>query len=148
MATTRDDVARALVLDTHLWIWYVENESKQFSRRIVPAVEDAVQRGDLVVSAISVWEVAMLEASRRIDLSLDVRAWVERALTFPGVRLKGLSPSIAVESTRLPGDPHRDPADRILIATARRLGAALVTCDTRILSYGARGHVRVIDARP
>lgn len=142
------DEGRALLLDTHVWIWYVENEAKRFSRLIKPLVEGAVQRGNVVVSAISVWEIARLDASRRIELSVDVRAWVGRALAFPGVRLKGLSPSIAIESTRLPEPLHRDPADRILIATARLLGAALVTCDERILAYAKKGHVKVVDATP
>jgi PIN domain nuclease of toxin-antitoxin system len=136
------------VLDTHVWVWYVENESKRFSKRIPPIVERAVQRGDIIVSAISVWEIAQLEALGRLDLSMDVRTWVGRSLAFPGVRLKGLSPSIAIESTRLPGAPHRDPADRILIATTRLLGASLVTCDDAVLEYAGRGHVRVVDARP
>lgn len=140
------DADRALLLDTHIWVWYVENEPKRYSRRIEPLVEAAVQRGDLLVSAISVWEIAQLEAIRRIELSQDVRTWVGRALAFPGVRLKGLSPAIAIESTRLPGSLHRDPADRILIATARLTGAALVTCDTRILAYAKQGHVRIVDA--
>lgn len=144
---TNDD-DRALLLDTHVWVWYVENERRRFSRRIEPLVEGAVRQGNVVISAISVWEIAMLEAVRRLDLSVDVRAWVGRALAFPGVRLKGLSPSIAIESTRLPGELHRDPADRILIATARLLGASLVTCDQRILTYAKAGHVRVIDATP
>jgi PIN domain nuclease of toxin-antitoxin system len=137
---------RALLLDTHVWVWYVENEAKRFSRRITPLVERAVQRGDVVISAISVWEIAQLEALRRLELTMDVRTWVGRALAFPGVRLKGLSPSIAIESTRLPGEPHRDPADRLLIATARLMGAALVTCDEAVLRYAKRGHVRVVDA--
>ena len=142
------DEDRALLLDTHVWVWYVEDEAKQFSRRIPPLVERAVRRGDVVVSAISVWEIAMLEAARRIQLSVDVRAWVGRALAFPGVRLAGLSPPIAIESTRLPGPLHRDPADRLLIATARLTGAALVTRDERILAYAKKGHVRVVDATP
>jgi PIN domain nuclease of toxin-antitoxin system len=145
MSRDRD---RVLLLDTHIWIWYVENETRHFSKRIVPLVEGGVRRGDIVISAISVWEIAQLEVARRLELSLEVRAWVGRALAFPGVRLKGLSPSIAIESTRLPGDVHRDPADRILIATARQLGAALVTCDERILGYAKKGHVRVVDATP
>jgi PIN domain nuclease of toxin-antitoxin system len=136
------------VLDTHLWVWYVENEAKRFSKRITPIVEQAVQRGNVIVSAISVWEIAQLEALGRLDLSMDVRTWVGRALAFPGVRLKGLSPSIAIESTRLPGAPHRDPADRILIATTRLMGASLVTCDEAVLAYAARGHLRVLDATP
>ncbi len=139
---------RPLLLDTHVWVWYVENEPGRLSRHLEPIVERAVQRGNVVISAISVWEIAMLEAARRIELSVAIRAWVGEALAFPGVRLKGLSPSVAIESTRLPDPLHRDPADRILIATARLLGAALVTCDARILAYAAHGHVRVIDATP
>jgi PIN domain nuclease of toxin-antitoxin system len=142
------DGGRALLLDTHIWLWYVEGEVERFSRRIEPLVEAAVRRGGILVSAISLWEIAMLEASRRIELSVDIRAWMARALDFPGVRLKGLSPSIAIESTRLPGELHRDPADRMLIATARLLGAELVTCDERILAYAKAGHLRVVNATP
>jgi PIN domain nuclease of toxin-antitoxin system len=141
-----DDAARALLLDTHIWLWYVENDARRFARRIQPLVEAAVQRGDLLISAISVWEIAVLDSIRRIELSHDVRTWVGRALSFPGVQFKGLSPSIAIESARLPGPVHRDPADRILIATARLAGAALVTCDERILTYATQGHVRVLNA--
>jgi len=139
---------RALLLDTHVWVWYVENESKRFSRRIVSPVESAVGRGALLVSAISVWEVAQLEALRRLELTMDVRTWVAQALSFPGLRLHGLSASIAIDSTHLPGSIHRDPADRILIATARRVGATFVTCDERILTYARAGHVKALDARP
>jgi PIN domain nuclease of toxin-antitoxin system len=140
--------AGPLLLDTHVWVWYVENAAGKFSRKIEPRIERAVARGDVIVSAISVWEIAMLEAAGRLELAVDVRTWVARALSFPGVRLKGLSPSVAIESTRLPGDLHRDPADRILIATARQLGAAIVTCDERILTYAKKRHVKVVDATP
>lgn len=135
------------MLDTHIWVWYVEGDRDRFARRIEPHVEAAVDRHDLLVSAISVWEIAQLEARGRLELALDIRAWVARALAFPGLRLKGLSPAIAVDSTRLPGAPHGDPADRMLMATARRIGATLVTCDTRILAYAKAGHVRALDAR-
>lgn len=141
------DGQRPLLLDTHVWVWYVEQETARFSRKIEPLVEAAVERGDVFISAISVWEIAMLESSRRLELSLDVRTWAGRALAFPGVRFKGLSPSIAIESTRLPGTLHRDPADRILVATARLTGAALVTCDERLVAYGREGHVKTVDAR-
>src|SRR4029079_11699646 len=144
--TMSREAERALLLDTHIWLWYVENDARRFARRIEPLVEAAVQRGELLISAISVWEIAVLDSIRRIELSQDVRTWVGRALSFPGVRFKGLSPSIAIESATLPGQVHRDPADRILIATARLTGAALVTCDDRVLSYAKQGHVRVLDA--
>lgn len=140
------EAERSLLLDTHIWLWYVENDTKRFSRRIEPLVEAAVQRGDLLISAVSVWEIAVLDSTRRIDLAQDLRTWVGRALSFPGVHFKGFSPSIAIESTRLPGTLHRDPADRILIATARLTGAALVTCDERILAYAKDGHVKVLNA--
>lgn len=136
-----------VLLDTHIWLWYVDGSRDRFARRIEPIVETAAARGDVLVSAISVWELAMLEARGRLELSLDVRAWVARALALPGVRMEALSPGVAIDSTRLPGAPHGDPADRILIATARLTGAALVTCDTRLLAYAKQGHLRVIDAR-
>jgi PIN domain nuclease of toxin-antitoxin system len=143
----KTDGPGAVLLDTHIWVWYAEGAVDRFSRRIEPVVEAAVDRGEVLVSAISVWEIAQLEALKRLQLSQDLRAWVARALAFPGIRLKGISPAIAIESTRLPGSAHRDPADRLLIATARLTGAPLVTCDTRILTYASKGHVRVIDAR-
>lgn len=146
MAKT-DSTAGPVLLDTHLWVWYVEGDRTRFAARIEPIVEAAVERGAVLVSAISVWEIAQLEALRRLQLAQDVRTWTARALAFPGVRPKGLSPAIAIESTRLPGAPHRDPADRILIATARLSGAALVTCDARLVAYAKDGHVTVIDAR-
>jgi len=147
MAKT-DVAAGPVLLDTHIWVWYAEGDRTRFSPRVEPVVETAAERGEVLVSAISVWEIAQLDALRRLELALDVPTWIARALAFPGVRLRGLSPAIAIESTRLPGSPHRDPADRILIATARLSGAALVTCDARLLAYAKSGHVKVIDARP
>jgi PIN domain nuclease of toxin-antitoxin system len=89
----------------------------------------------------------MLEARGRISLSQSVDEWVAAALTAPGVRLVELSPEIALESTRLPGQPPKDPADRMIVATTRVLGATLVTCDEEILDYGSTGHVRVRNGR-
>jgi PIN domain nuclease of toxin-antitoxin system len=74
--------------------------------------------------------------------------WVEAGLKAPGVHFVPMSPHIAIGSTRLPDEPHGDPADRILMATARAVGARLVTCDRSILDYAARGHLAVLDARP
>jgi PIN domain nuclease of toxin-antitoxin system len=141
------DGDRALLLDTHVCLWYVEGERGRFSKRIEPIIEAAVERGEVLISAISVWEIAMLESLRRIELSQDVRTWVGRLLRFRGVQFRALSPSIAIESTRLPGTLHRDPADRMLVATARLTGAALVTCDEHLIAYAKHGHVRVVDAR-
>lgn len=137
-----------LVLDTHVWLWALEGAEAALSSDAVAAIEAASGRGGLLVSAISIWKVAMLEAKGRIALTRPVAEWVTDALRAPGVRLLPLTPEIAVESTHLPGSPHGDPADRILIASARVAGARLATCDRSILEYGQSGQVAVLDAEP
>jgi len=136
---------KPLLLDTHVWLWVVGG-AIPLKRPVLSAVERAARRGLIRVSAISVWEVAMLDAKGRIRLSKDCLAWVTEALVAPGVSLVPLTPEIAVESSRLPGTFHGDPADRILVATARLLGAVLVTRDKTILSYGKGKHVSVMPA--
>jgi PIN domain nuclease of toxin-antitoxin system len=101
----------------------------------------------VLVSAISLWEVAMLESRGRVTLGWPIADWLETALRSAGAQLLPLEPAIAVSSTRLPGTPHGDPADLILMASARTTGAPLVTCDARILQYAAAGHLPVLDAR-
>ena len=87
------------------------------------------------VSAISCWEVAKLEELRKIQLPVEITEWVRSALQYPAISLLELTPEIAIESTRLPGSFHRDPADQIIVATARVLGCPLLTTDERIRSY-------------
>jgi len=89
----------------------------------------------------------MLEAKSRISLSRSVDEWVTAALTAPGIRMVDLAPEIALDNTRPPGLLHADPADRMIIATARVLGATLITCDEQILTYAKAGHVRVRNGR-
>jgi PIN domain nuclease of toxin-antitoxin system len=110
----------------------------------IRVVEEAAHFGLVGVSVISVWEVAMLEAKGRIRLSKDCLSWVNEALRAPGLGLIPLTPEIAVDSSRLPGVFHGDPADRILVATARRQGAILLTRDEKILSYGKAKHLSVM----
>lgn len=99
-----------------------------------------------MLSVISVWEVALLDAKGRITLSMDCAAWVRQALATPGLTLAPLTPEIAIQSTRLPGILHGDPADRLIVATARAHGAVLMTKDRKLLAYGRAKHVRVISA--
>ncbi|MEK6696072.1 MAG: type II toxin-antitoxin system VapC family toxin [Candidatus Deferrimicrobiota bacterium] len=129
-----------LLLDTHAWLWLVGG-AEPLKRSVLSTVEQGARQGRIRVSAISVWEVAMLEAKGRIRLSKDCLAWVHDALASPGLSLVPLTPEIAVESSRLPGTFHGDPADRILVATARLLGATLLTRDTGILAYGKGNRV-------
>lgn len=143
-----EPAGRAILLDTHVWIWTVEGERGELSDPAVEEIERGSREGRILISAISVWEVAMLEAKGRLTLSRPVDEWVRSALRAPGVQLLGLTPEIAVESTRLPGSPAGDPADRILIASARVAGARLTTRDRLILGYAGDGHVAALDARP
>jgi PIN domain nuclease of toxin-antitoxin system len=136
------------VLDTHVWIWVVEGDRGALAPSAIEAIARAANEGAVRVSAISVWEVAMLEAKGRISLSRPVDDWVRSALGAPGVRLLPLSPEIAIESTRLPGTSQGDPADRILIASARILGGQLATCDRTILKYSKGGGLNVLNGRP
>lgn len=136
----------ALLYDTHAWVWSAEGNTNQLGPKARAAILDSEERGALRVAAISIWEIAMLHAKGRLQLTLDVERWVERALAAPGTRLVTLEPEIAIHSTQLPGTFHGDPADRILVATARILGARLLTRDQQILHYARDGHLRVVDA--
>ncbi len=135
-----------LLLDTHIWLWYAEGIAGQLQPDIVSRIEDALVTNRLHVSAISVWEIGLLVAKNRITLSAPVKDWVEHATTLPGLHLHPLDWQGALESTLLPGAPHADPADRLLVATARVGGYTLVTRDRKILDYGKAGHVNVLAA--
>jgi PIN domain nuclease of toxin-antitoxin system len=122
-----------ILLDTHIWVWWVHGNTRLTSAQ-VEAI--AVSEADAIgVSAISCWEVAKLVERRRLELPCSVDEWIEQALSYPGMRLLELSPEIAIESCRLPGTFHRDPADQIIVATARVHGCPLLTSDARLLAY-------------
>jgi PIN domain nuclease of toxin-antitoxin system len=135
----------ALLLDTHIWLWYAEGLSRRLRPASVKKLEDARKGDGLVVSAISIWEVGMHSARGRIQLAVPLRDWVEKALGVPGIRLAPLDAAAAAESTLLPAEPPGDPADRFLIATARTQGTALATRDGRIIEYARRGFLRVVE---
>ncbi len=134
----------ALLLDTHVWLWYAEGVSERLRPASIRKLDEARTGAGLVVSAISVWEIGMHSARGRIQLALPLRDWVERALGVPGIRLAPLDAAVAAESTLLPGEPLGDPADRFLIATARANGFVLATRDERILEYAKSGFLRVV----
>lgn len=138
-----------LILDTHAWIWAVEGMTDHLGAQALAAIEAAARNATLAVSAISVWEVAMLVKRGRLTLATAVPTWIEASLRPPGVRIIPVATAIALDSTQLPDfDHHKDPADRIIIATARRHGT-LLTCDLELLRWAdAHKHVRVIDGRP
>jgi PIN domain nuclease of toxin-antitoxin system len=132
-----------LLLDTHCWIWSQFGLDHEFSPAGLSLFRRAASDGILLLSIISVWEVALLESKRRIHLQMDCFDWVSQALKTPGLSLIPLSPEIAVESSHLPGNLHGDPVDRILVATARNMGARLMTRDRLLLKYK---HAQVVSA--
>ncbi len=135
-----------LLLDTHCWVWSQFGYEHEFSASGLATFRQAAADGILLVSVISVWEVALLESKGRLHLHMDCMEWVRQALAPPGLTLVPLTPEIAVDSTRLPGDMHADPADRILVATARNIGARLITRDQALLDYGRKRHARIVSA--
>lgn len=134
-----------VLLDTHAWVWLLNGDSK-LSPKAVKAIERSLSKEAVLLSAISPWEVAMLVGKGRLTLDRDVGEWVSAAVSIPGIRLEPISPEIAVASTRLPGNIHPDPADRLIAATARHHGALLITDDQLLLDYGAAGHLKSLKA--
>ena len=122
-----------IVLDTHIWVWWVHGDEKLTSSQL--EIIEANEDGEIGISAISLWEIAKLVENKRIELPTSLERWFKQALSYPGIRILELTPEIAAESTRLPGEFHKDPADQIIVATARVMKCVLVTSDERILNY-------------
>jgi PIN domain nuclease of toxin-antitoxin system len=122
-----------ILLDTHIWIWLV-NGDKRLPQEFFDYIREHEVDG-LGISAITCWEVAKLVEGGKIALSLPVGDWLKQALAYPGIGLLESSLEVAVESTQLPGIFHKDPADQIIVATARVHRCPLVTMDTKIRAY-------------
>ncbi len=130
-----------LLADTHVLVRWLGDE-----RRLSTAQRRALKRVNpeqpLIVSEISLWEIATLYELGRLRLPSPLRDWLESAMAAPLVERVGISPAIAAEVAALPKSFHRDPGDRILVATARVLGATLLTSDQHIIDAAL---VRTID---
>ena len=123
-----------ILLDTHVWLWwFLEASRLPRSTQSEIAVEES--HNGILVSAISVWEIAVKSSLGKLNLPLPIDEWYEMAQAYPGITVESLNPIDAISSTRLPGEFHNDPADRILVAIARRYDIALATVDRKILSY-------------
>lgn len=120
------------LLDTHIFLWWLSRDSK-LPRRYLEILGNANADNPLWLSEISLWEIATLHSLGRIELQLPLREWLDKATASPLVRRVGISPAIAAEVAALPDSFHRDPADRIIVATARVLGAKLLTLDRKIV---------------
>jgi PIN domain nuclease of toxin-antitoxin system len=132
-----------LLLDTHVLVWLAEGTG-ELSRGTRAELERAARMDGIAVSAIAFWEVAMLARRGRISFTRPVAAWRQHVLEQPGIVEIPIDGEVAVESVELPGELHPDPADRLILATARVHGCRLATRDRRLIEYGAAGHVTVM----
>ena len=122
------------LLDTHTWIWWNMNP-KKLSQRVKALIGKAEMYDEILLSAISPWEFSKLLEKKKVGISCDPEDWINTALDMPKLRLVPLSPVLSYRSTVLPQTFHNDPADQIIVATAREENATVLTKDEKILSY-------------
>lgn len=133
-------MSSGLLLDTCACIWMSNREP--MADAAIAALNAAWQAGDdLYICPFTAWEIGMLAARGRLAIGVSPALWFERLVGTEGVRLTDLSPAVLLASNSLPGTPPNDPADRIIIATAREFGLTVVTRDRLILGYAQTGHV-------
>jgi PIN domain nuclease of toxin-antitoxin system len=128
------------LLDTHAWLWWV-TEDRRLSKPAGEVIGTALGENTLYLSFISVWEIAKKVEKGQLVLDRPIDEWVDLATIRDGLHMAELTRPILVESCRLPGDFHGDPADQMIVATARQSGAVLVTKDRAIRAYE---HVRCV----
>ncbi|UCD77540.1 MAG: type II toxin-antitoxin system VapC family toxin [Desulfobacterales bacterium] len=128
------------LLDTNIWVWMVESQQR-IPRKIMSTLLEP-DNYPFHISAISVWEVAKKVSIGRLALSIPVRDWLGQATRKPFIEIIPLSVDIALESTILPGVFHKDPADQIIVASARHCNMTLITTDQHIISYQ---HVKIFN---
>jgi PIN domain nuclease of toxin-antitoxin system len=133
-----------LLLDTCTVIWMTEKAP------LAPAAVEAPRAsnesaGITFISPITAWEIGILASRGRLQMLIKPERWFANLFEVPGMRLADMPPELLIASSYLPGDPPRDPADRIIVATARDLGATLITRDRALLGYGEQGHVSVVE---
>jgi PIN domain nuclease of toxin-antitoxin system len=124
-----------ILLDTHALVWWVSDPSR-LPAKARRAVDAAVANKDAIaVSSISIWEVAMLVAAKRLEFSIDAATWISNVEALPFLQFIPVDNRIAADAVGLTDFPHKDPADRMIVATALSLNATLVTADKRLRAY-------------
>ena len=128
-----------ILLDTHTWIWS-HSATKLLSDDVKILIKQT-QTDQRAIASISIWEFAMMVTKGRINVKIDPKRWLNNAIGKSGLQVIELTPEIAMESCNLPGDFHKDPADQIIVATARTHNLTLLTKDRKIIEYP---HVKAI----
>lgn len=122
-----------IVIDTHIWVWWVQNDTTRLTAKYQQWLQENETNG-IGVSIVSCWEIAKLVEKSRLTLPLAIAEWLKIALAYPGVKLLDLTLPIVIDSTQLSGF-HSDPFDQIIVATARFYDSPLLTADAKILAY-------------
>ena len=135
-----------IVLDTHVLVWTVEDDPR-LGKKSRKTIDIESEQGGILVPAICLWEIAMLVSKGRLALGRDLNLWIDDVLSLPGLQLAELLPKISLDAVSLPGQFHPDPADRMIVATARHHQATLLTADRQILDYAAQGYLIANDAQ-
>ena len=133
-----------IILDTHIWLWLAEGSPRLAKSPILKAIRSAARKDEVLVPAICPWEIAMLVRKERIQLLKSAGEWINEALSMPGLNFLAMTPDIILDSVNLPGTFHGDPADRMIVASARAVEGRLATMDKNILAYGKKGYVRTV----
>ena len=123
-----------IVLDTHAWVWWATEDSR-LSRRAESAIRRAAGSGGISLSVISIWEVAKKVEKKQLVLDRPLGQWLDQALGLSGLLLMDLTPAVLIESCALPQPFHGDPADQMIVASARLSGATIVTKDRNLRAY-------------
>lgn len=134
-----------IVLDTHVLLWSLL-QPEELPEDIKQCITVAQENSQLLVCSISLWEIAMLKSKRRINIYQPMRDFLESITGIDGLSVKDISAEVAAESVQLMDDFHGDPADRIIVATAKCHGATLLTRDQKILTWASLGHIKSLQA--
>ena len=132
---------RPLLLDTCAIIWWLRDQLEATTKA---EIEQAGAAGRLYASPVSAWEIGLLSRKSGYAFPPDPKSWFARLMSFPIVSEAPLTSARALDAFFLPGELHNDPADRMLVATARDMGASLVTRDRKLIAYAAAGHMQVL----
>ena len=126
---------RYLLLDTHVWIWLINGSPEIDHKQYLNTVQQYARKDAVRISAISIWELAMLVSKKRLSLSKDVSLWVKESLKVNGLAVEALSTDILLESAQMDDSAHGDPADRMILVTAKHIKAAIMTADGQMIEY-------------
>jgi PIN domain nuclease of toxin-antitoxin system len=142
MGNLNIEESERLTLDTHILLWYLEGIKLESDQ--IQIIEKFRINNNLYISAISFWEIAMLHNKGKVVFSIPLTEWINKVLSIEGLKLIELSTNILIESCNLPKFEHKDPADRMIIASSRSLNSYLMTMDQRIINYSKKGYLKIV----